>query len=66
MCLIQRIMDEYEQDLRVLQEKHQQGMYNKIICLTSYSWREEYPYYGDFIALNSCLYTAVVSLLIQP
>ena len=28
MCLIRRIMDEYEQDLRVLEEKHQQGLYS--------------------------------------
>ena len=32
VCLIQRIMDEYEQDLRVLEEKHQQGLYPYMPC----------------------------------
>ena len=31
--LIQRIMDEYEQDLRILEEKHQQGLYSEIPCI---------------------------------
>lgn len=38
LCLIPRIMDEYEQDLRVLEEKHQQGLEKiNIVIVTSTS-----------------------------